>query len=203
MERHDLLENNPALSKKNWLPSTTDWPELADRREQHERLLLAVEEAQAQALAVHRRHEAAEKAHAEELQQAFLEGREPNVPDVLAPDVRNAEKADAERVTKAAVAALEQFLAETLAEIQEQAPEWYAVLDDRASEADEKRAEALRLLAEADAHVARLERMRGWLRRATGESPMGHHPFSELPIPTNPETTRAENAQRVMEAYAQ
>jgi hypothetical protein len=202
MERHELLDNNPALWRSNWLPDGSEWPELAERRAQHERLLAAVEQARAQELAVHRRHSAAEKAHAAELQEAFLQGREPNAPDVASPDARAAEKADADRVTKAAVAALEQFLAEALAEIRERAPEWYAALDARAGEADAKRQEALRLLAEADAHVAGMERMRGWLRRATGESPMGQYPFSELPIPHNPETTRADEAQRAMEAYA-
>ena len=108
-----------------------------------------------------------------------------------------------ERRTNAATSALNQFLEETLAEIKERAPEWYALLDERQEEAEVKREEARRLLAEADASVGESERMRVWLARATGESPLGQYPFAEMPIPTRSHADRAAEAQRVMEAYVQ
>lgn len=196
--RWQILEREPALLKPNWLPNEAAWPELAERRAQHERLLAAIAEVGQEALAARQRHDAAEKAHADELQAAFLEGRAPSEPEERQPpEARAAEVADFERRASAARAALNQFLEETLAEIKERAPEWYALLSERQAEVEAKREEARRLLAEADASVGEAERMRFWLARATGESPLGQYPFAEMPVPAQSHTERAAEAHEL------
>lgn len=202
MERFRLLEMEPALSRPNWLPTGDAWPELAERRAQHERLLAAIAQVEQETLEAWQGHDAAEKAHAAELQAAFLEGREPDEPkERQPPEVRAAEVADLQSRANAAMAALNQFLEETLAEIKERAPEWYALLEERQAEVEVRREEARRLLAEADASVGETERMRVWLARATGKSPLGQHAFAEMPVPTTSHTQRAAEAQELRSAY--
>src|SRR5215218_2861731 len=152
MKRWLLLENNPALSQPGWLPPPEAWPELAPLRAEHERLLAVARQESAALSELRKRHEAEDAARGETMTAAFLAGSDPAVAGASA-QARDSELAEAHLRVEAATDALVTFLNEAIAEIRQHAPEWYATLERRRAEAEAKREEARRLLAEADAVV--------------------------------------------------
>lgn len=181
MKRWLLLENNPALLRADFFPPEGVWPELAPLRGEHERLL-AVASGERQAYAeAQRKHEAEDAARGTELAAAFLAGGNPSDDTRATEEERHTELADARLRAEAAYDALVAFLTEALAQVQARADEWYAQLEPRHAAAQEKRDEAQRLLAEADAQVAEVRRFSNWLDRESGRSVLGHFPFADMP----------------------
>src|SRR5689334_13073006 len=74
-ERHLLLENYPALLRPDWLPSPRDWPEFADLRAEHERLLAACESALRKAQETNAKFAAEDQRQHDEIEAAVREGR--------------------------------------------------------------------------------------------------------------------------------
>jgi hypothetical protein len=186
MKRWTLLENNTALLSPGWLPPGGDWPELADLRAEHERLLVASVEASRAVAEVKRRHEAEDEQRGEAIKQAVLAGEDPAATNGTAADERSAERAEAMLRYEAATDALVEFLAKAIAQIKEQASELYAALESRRAEAEAKRQEAQRLLAEAEQLVVGVERKQHWLDRISGQSALGHFPYEQMTVPTPP-----------------
>jgi hypothetical protein len=195
MKRWLLIENSPALSQQGWLPSADAWPELAHLREKHERLLALVREETLAANEVRKRHEAEDASRGETMKAAFLDGGDFDADGRTPAEERDTELAEATLRAEAATDAFVDFLASAIVEIKEKAPEWYALLASRRAEAEAKRGEARRILAEADAQVAETERMRVWLDRESGRSALGHFPFEQMDIPTRePDLVHAQSA---------
>lgn len=181
-----VLEDNPALLKPNWLPPADDWPELAELRAEHERLLTARAEAWAAAQEVVGRHRAEDEARGEAMKVAVRENREPEEVVLTPPEQREAERSEALQRWEATTEALVEFLQTATSEIERRSPEFYAKLDEEASAADDLRQEAQRLLAEAEQVVAGVQRKRLWLDRGSGRSTLGHYPYEEMAIPPPP-----------------
>jgi hypothetical protein len=85
-------------------------------------------------------------------------------------------------------------LEEATAEIARRAPDFYASLDGRRAEAEAKRDEARRLLAQADAVVGEADRMRAWLDRESGQSALGHFPYEQMETPDPAQISPAASA---------
>lgn len=158
-----LLLEGAAYTRPGWLPAADDCPELAGLRDEHHRLLGVVESKLAELQSLIRSAESAETERGAALQDAILAGRDPKTVAVKAPTEDEIRAARVEY--EAAVGALSQWVAKTLAVIEETAPEIEAGLDGRLREAEAKRAEAQRLLAEADRLAAEPTRLRNWLAR--------------------------------------
>ena len=177
-----LIGAEPGLTQPNWLPPADAWPELAECRAEHERLLGIVASEQSAVSALERRFADEDKNHSASLRDAFLGGDEP-AQKATSPEDRAAQLAGARARATAATDALVASLENTLAEIAEKAPEWYDLLVSRRADADAKREQARRLVAEADAVAAEIGRMRFWLDRESGRSVLGHFPYAEMALP--------------------
>lgn len=184
-KRWFFLENNPALLDPDWLPDEQAWPELAELRREHVRLLGIARDAAESYSAVLARHESEDGARSDAMRQAFLSGgdHEDEAPDQ---EARAAEVNEARVRAEAATDALVEFLTGAIAELQERAPQLYAELDGLALAAEAKREEAARLLAEAERHVGEQARRRFWLDRISGVSALGHFPFGQIDVPLPP-----------------
>src|SRR5262245_11820184 len=85
-ERVIMLENYPALLQRDWLPSEEEWPELADLRAEHERLLDGCEAALATASEANAEFSAEKEAQHDEMQSALREGRQEEEMPVTPPE---------------------------------------------------------------------------------------------------------------------
>jgi hypothetical protein len=188
MKRWLLLENEPALLRADWLPPEEEAPELAELRKEHVRLLALRQKVWDEASANVEKFKAEDDARAEELRLAYREGREPNLGDGTPPEERR-------EVTEAGVARIEavtdalvEFLTEAIKEVRDRQHELYEKLNAKVAEAVALRAEAQRLLAEADAAVGNTHRMRSWLDRTTGNATIKWHlSWGETSAPAPPE----------------
>lgn len=166
MSNSNLVSDNPALLREDWLPSGTGWRDLEKLREEHVRLLRQKETTAEAALSVKLRLENEDKQHADALRNALREGATPeSLPEKAHGEEREAELRLARDRVAAAYEAFEEFAESAVAHIREQSPAWLRDLDEQEAAAEKKREEARRLLAAADAAVGEIQRMRSWLGR--------------------------------------
>lgn len=78
---------------------------------------------------------------------------------------------------------LGEFLIEALETVDEKRQGWYGDLDARRHAAEEKRAQALRLTANAEREAHEFDRLRDWIRRTAGGDTGFQHAFALLPTP--------------------
>jgi hypothetical protein len=177
-----VLVASPAFLDRGWLPPETDCVELADLRASHERVLDACTDALRQLSEAKRVVESAGAARTDALRDAILAGRSPASVDLPEPD--ETAVADALRVYNAASEALESFVTTAQEQIAARAPEVRNGLGALLRNAHAKRAEARRLLDEADRLEAEPKRLSHWLDRYTGHSVLGPIAYESLPAPT-------------------
>jgi hypothetical protein len=82
---------------------------------------------------------------------------------------------------------LVEFLERVCADIKQRGGELYAALEGETSAAEAMRAEAQRLLVEADRQAGEVTRKRFWLDRGTGRSVLGYYPYEQMALPEPPE----------------
>jgi hypothetical protein len=174
---------------RNWLPPDSGWPELDQLHVEHVRLLDAVAAAGSAVDAIRNRHKAEDEARVEALRDAVRANSDPtDVPVGTSPEDRQAELAAAVEQRNAVLDALDEFLGETLTTLAERREEWVVDIRRQASEAEAKRAEARRLVAEADNIVAEVQKMAIWLARSTGTfRALPPYPWGELVAPPAPD----------------
>jgi hypothetical protein len=188
------LDSNPSFRRADWLPENSGWPELDALHEQHVRLLAQVAQTSTAAANVHRRHEAEDEHRKNALTAAYRDGTEvAKLPQPTPPEQRQAELAAATEQGEAAIDALEEFIGQALTTLAAHRDEWFDQLDERVAAGEQKRQEARRLVAEADAAAGELHRMGHWLDRQTGGT-LGPIPYSELvPRPADRLPTLADD----------
>lgn len=179
--RHQFLEDNPAVVGADWFPPGEDCPELADLRAEHERLTALAAGELAAAGDVRRTRDRELEARRASHERAFLGEKQEQTPTVT---VGEDAVADAAARADAARDALQTFAQQAIADVTERAPALLDELDDVVRQAEAKREEARAILAEADRLEWGTKRMRNWLARTTGRSPLGLYPFEQLPVPT-------------------
>jgi hypothetical protein len=187
VKRWLFLEENPALLLRDWMPPADEWPEFAEQRAEHESLLTQRQKAWDDACALAETFEAEDVAREQEVKEALREGREPDESQTTPPEQRADARREALTKWEQATDLLVEFLERVCAEIRERGGELYGALDAEASAIEANRAEAQRLLAEADGLIGRIDRKRFWLDRGTGRSVLGYYPFEQLGIPMPPE----------------
>lgn len=183
--RWRFLEDHRAVTFPGWLPPADDCPALADLREAHERVLAAAAEAwHAAAELRHQRETELEAVRAAE-EQAMFAGEPADLPDLT---VSEEEIAVASRSAEAARDAFQRFALNAIEQLREREQQILEELDGARQQAATKRAEAQKLLAEADALEQTPKRVELWLARYNGTSHLGPFPYSETvaPPPSQP-----------------
>lgn len=165
-----LLEEAPALSNPGWIPPDA-WPELAELREQHLRILGEFKRTARAWSDLTHRYEQEDEARTAALQEGYRLGMEPELLDFTPPQERVAALAEAKVHYEAAREALEQFLREALAQMRAEQPVALERLRAHADELMRKRAEARRMLAATDAATADLDRLHTWVVRSGSDNP--------------------------------
>lgn len=185
--RWRLLQEELALVRRDFFPTDEEWPAFAGYQGEHLRLLdLRAEIATAYG-DLRRKFEHEEEERAEALSSAFLSGGEAEAGETTPPEEREAQLKEAWLRVEAANDALVAFLQKALAEIKARDADFYGELQERQTAAEAKRAEAQRLLAEADLLVAGTRKQHLWLDRTTGRNVLGHYPYGQMETPTPPE----------------
>lgn len=181
-ERHRFLVENRAVVDPGWLPTAEDVPELGDLRAGHERVLAAQREATAEFMALRAQRNAEEESRRAFNEAHFL-GREPKgeLPPIT---VGDEDLLDAKERADAAKDAVQTFAREAIATVREREASLLDGLDEITRAAEAKEAEAAALIAEAAAMKASTLRLKDWLARSTGKSPLGHVAWRAIPLPT-------------------
>jgi hypothetical protein len=179
--RWQFLYDNPALTRRGWLPPGEDVPKLVDLRNEHDRLLDACDAAAADAAGLARQRAAEEEARRAAQEAEFL-GTPPfdELPTIT---VTDEELLDARVRAQAAKDAMQTFARSAIAEIKQREPEFKAGFEKVFGEAAVKRAEAEALLAEADRLELSTRRLNNWLARIDGRSHLGHIAWDDLTAP--------------------
>jgi hypothetical protein len=186
VRRWQYLEDNPAVSDRGWFPPAEDCAELADLREQHQRLLDSFAEALQSAGELRRLAEANEASRSEVLLGAILSGSSADEAALPQREVTGDELADAQLRVEVARDALQVFGKHAVEVVSERADELRAGIAEQLQESEAKRLEARRLLDEADRLAAEPMRLQYWIDRATGESVLGLFPFESMGSPMRP-----------------
>jgi len=174
MKHRSLLENNPALTRLDYLPPAGEspWDELGELQAAHTRLLAERSEASQAHFELRQRFEREDEDAKALLSRALMNGVTPELP----PRTPEAERGEALRSAAerelVAFEALADFIAEMVETLVERTPGWSADLDAHAFDIRQRREELQRQMVELDAEARKDDRMRSWLhwagRGATG-----------------------------------
>ena len=174
MKHRSLLENNPALTRLDYLPPAGEspWDALGELQATHVRLLAERSEASQAHFELRQRFEredeARKKASAASLMSGTSQEPEPRTPQAERDETL---RVGAEREL-VAFEALGDFIAEMVETLVERTPAWSADLDAHGFDIRQRREELQRQMAELDAEARKDDRMRSWLhfagRGATG-----------------------------------
>lgn len=159
-----MREIRRAAQHDGWLPDDTGIPELDALRDKHLKALGTLQ------ATVAKRHQLFERQdrEAQEHQAAMVQqARDGVVPDVapLDDDARKRELKAADQAVKAADLAFEQTVREVWAELQKVAPVVDSLVATRRQEAEQARADAERILAEAMARTRAVKKLDLWFDR--------------------------------------
>lgn len=177
-----LLKIRTLRERSDWLPSGL-WPELDELRAEHGEWLEAVREAGNEQIRLREQF----KDEDEALNRAVAAGTEP--PEVTPGAERDATLKMAVAKSKAERDRLGEFLARALETIADKEPEWRNDLARLDIEAEAKREEARRLLADADRKAGEVLRTRRWVQRTAKEArtiapnPQNFLPHDAMPVP--------------------
>jgi hypothetical protein len=181
MRRYRFLEDNPAVVRQGWLPPASEVPELGDLRADHDRLTDAVAQTGAEAMALRGQRAAEVEARRAAQEQSFLGGEAAEALPELT--VTDAELAEAAIRAEAARDALQTFAQTVVTEVTRREPQLVEQLDEVTRAAAVKRAEAERMLVEAQELETSTRKLGDWLARTTGRNVFGHYPWEDLPTP--------------------
>jgi hypothetical protein len=189
MRRYRFLEDNPGVVRQGWLPPASEVPELADLRADHDRLLDAVAQTGREVAALNRQRAEEVEVRRAAQERSFLGGE--GTEELPALTVTDGEVAEAMIRAEAAKDALQSFVQIAVARVTEREPQLVGQLDEVARAAAVKRAEAERMLAEAQELELSTRKLGNWLARTTGRSALGHfqqRTVSDLHAAANPAT---------------
>lgn len=183
----------PAFLSPDWLPADSGWPVLDALAADHRRLLDQRAESEAVGARLRKQYETEDKERQAALTAGFREGADAKATKITSPERRTAALADAEAGAKAAREALDGFLGDAVARIEEQGPALLGELDERIVSAGERRAEAQRMFAEAQAEEVEVRKVREWVERNAG--------LAERPALRNVEVMRFVGWRHLMETF--
>jgi hypothetical protein len=176
-----VITRSRAFVDPGWMPGAEDAPELADLSADHVRLLTAMNDALAQVGEARAALDGAANTRADALRDAFATGKDTSKLKLREPDGTDLEAAI--ELYEAAAEALEIFIVRANEEVFTRAPVIEERLAHQLMAAEEKRAEARALLAEAERMAGEPQRLHNWLARFTGESKLGPYAFAQMPLP--------------------
>lgn len=167
-EPHELIHETPTFTNPAWLPLDSGIEWLDDLGRDHRRLLAAQAATASERARLAAQFEQEDEDRREALAVSLRTGRDADVPDPTTPDQRAAALAELDQRLAAHRDALAGFIRDAIQTLEEQTPGWLADISASRAEAVEKRLEAQRLLAEADAQEARMWRLGEWVKRNGG-----------------------------------
>lgn len=174
-----LVDDAPALGLPSWLPPDgAGWPELAELREQHQRLLVRQAKLYAARRELEAQFEQEDKGHRAAMAASFA-ADEPSDHELTPPAEREAALTALNEQLRGASDVIDTFLRETVAVIEQRVTAWSGDLANRREGAAEQRREAERLLAEARAEEVGVARLEQWLLRNAGVHE--RRPFRTIP----------------------
>lgn len=159
-----ILDGQPALGSRDWLPNGV-FPEIDKLREEHHAALDAIQEIAGRRSELEDQYTNEDQAR----DAALLEGEQPPTVTTTAERTDALELVEAER--KAAVARLGATVERAIGTFAAMQDEWDQRLAKRAAEAEEKRAKAQELLAEAEREVQATTQIENFVTRTV--SPRG------------------------------
>src|SRR4051812_25764675 len=118
MGRIASIANAPVLWKAGWVPES-EWDDLDELRETHERLLAARDDAAQRVLAARDSFESEDAERSQRLQAGYRAGEPVELPPPTSPEDRRAAIAAAVEEAKAAEAAFVSFLNDAVAKVAE------------------------------------------------------------------------------------
>jgi hypothetical protein len=172
-----ISRGNPALSHEGFFPSQSGQPWLDELRKRH---LAALADWRG-ANTAKGELKAKYKAEDEAAVQSYDDGGKRH-PKVTAKSKREQELAAAEAKAEGVGRALDRFLAEAVQQVRVHADKWSADLDETAAAADLARAEAAKLLADADKACREVERTRQFISKTIEPSGVRLVPFANLSV---------------------
>jgi hypothetical protein len=163
-------EGEPAFGSPEWIPVGVS-AELDDLAAEHRRLIAANAEAAREHAGLRWRFEQEDEQRDEAERAAIRSGGDPEPVDLTPEDERRELLGEARRRHRLTIEALQEFATgEAVARIEELAPGLLAEVAGRIAEAEAKRAEAARLLAEAETEELAERRLQEWIERNSGLS---------------------------------
>jgi len=163
-------EGEPAFGSPEWIPVGVS-AELDDLAAEHRRLIEANAEAAGENAGLRWRFEQEDEQRDEAERVAIRSGGDPEPVDVTPAEQRAELLGEARRRHRLTIEALQEFATgEAVARIEELAPGLLGEVAGRIAEAEAKRAEAARLLAEAEAEELAERRLQEWIERNGGLS---------------------------------
>ena len=174
-----LVDDAPALALPSWLPpGGAGWPVLADLGERHRGLLARQAKLYGERRELEEQFEREDKEHRAAMAASFATD-EPSEHELTPPAERQAALTALSEQLRGASDAIDTFLRETVAVIEEHVTAWTGDLTNRREGAADKRREAERLLAEARAEEVGVARLEQWLLRNAGVHE--RRPFRTIP----------------------
>lgn len=174
-----IQRHHPVVTKSGWLPAGM-WPELDECRSRHEKAVQQIVDARQKAGTIGDEFRSEDEARIE----AYKTGMQ--TPTMTDPAERERVTAEAGAAFDAASEALAEAVADAVATLEANGKAWLADLESREERAEAKRAEAAKLLAEAQVESDEVLRTKQWVGRSSGEYPrlarLGHHPFDSMPL---------------------
>jgi len=178
--RYRFLEDEPAVAHPGWFPPAAECPELADLRADHDRLIEAVKQTARDASALFNARKVELEAQRAAHERGFLGGETEPVPALT---VGEDQIAEATARADAARDALQTFAQNALAEVEQREPKLLGQLNEVQHGADLLRAQARRMLDEAELAELTTKKLSNWLARATGRSYLGQIGWDDLGLP--------------------
>src|SRR4051812_14734297 len=183
MEAPSLLSREPVVSRRDWLPRDTGFDTLDALGVEHVRLLDEWRSKVETCEALRQRFKDEDEARAQHLKAAYLGTAEGALPEATPGSEREPQLAAAVEQAQAAALAVNEFATSAIETVKQHRAEWQAALDVRDQQADALRQEAAELIARADAASGGGYRLRMWLHRTSGGSPLGHLTYAGITIP--------------------
>ena len=176
-----VLDNQPALQRRDWLPDGV-FPEVDALREEHHAHIDECIAAGQSCSDLRESYEQEDRARAEALRTGD------DVPTMTSSADRQDALGLAEAERKAAVTRFGEFAQRAIATFSRMEDEWRQRLNQRVADAEQKRQEAQALLAQAEAEMSKAARVAKWVDRMVkprgGRYMSAPKEFGTLPGPT-------------------
>ena len=163
-----LVDEAPVLATGKWLPTNSGIEWLDSLGTDHQRLLAARRQAAETQVGLKEYFETEDRAREEAMTLAIRTGRDVSTPQVTSGEQRRELLATLDQQIDAANKALDGFIQDAIAAIEQHADEWLGDLANEREAAEQRRQAAERAMNAALADMERAWRLEQWVKRNAG-----------------------------------